>query len=150
MGCVPPPYGRPTAGGAREGPLCSRLSPTAVPRTSGVPWCCRDGRSLIPNWDGAPQWQGPKGTLGKPRQCSSAAGGNTVREGHPLGLAHPEGKISPLECLKGPSNAAFCLWLGHRKAATTKLCSHSQWKLGLVSQYLVLQGMLVCKPLMSL
>lgn len=33
---------------------------------------------------------------------------------HLLGLAHPQGKASPLECLKGPSDAASCLWLGHR------------------------------------
>jgi len=27
MGCVPPPYGLPTAGRAREVPLCSHISP---------------------------------------------------------------------------------------------------------------------------
>jgi len=27
MGCVPPPYGLPTAGGAREGPLRSHIFP---------------------------------------------------------------------------------------------------------------------------
>lgn len=59
--------------------------PTAVPLTAGVPWWSSSSRSLIPNWDGAPWWHWLKRMLGKLCQCSSAALGNSMHRGHPLG-----------------------------------------------------------------
>lgn len=81
-------------------------------------------------------------------QCSSAALGNRmeVRDWAWLLL---RAKAALWGVWKG-SDAAFCLWLGHRKAATTKKVFSQSVGVGLVSQSLMLWAMLVCKPLMSL
>lgn len=128
MGCVPPPYGLPTAGGAREVPLCSHIFPynnaINIWRTMAHAYFCGtitadySFLTTMKILNGSDSTDSKRG-LGN-CYCNCLAAWSITCEGHVLEFCSSyECKSSPLHYLNGPSNAALCLWPRHRKAATT-------------------------------